>query len=132
MVLLQRDDFSLCQGAADFCRFKHSTSSCLQFSSPSPVTNTSSQLRAVCARGVASLPAAAADSADAAPLVVALLATEDTPDGLAASPLRSEGTPLAVPPILMLPEAPIPASPALTVPTGASRSTLPGGTLGLV
>ena len=78
---------------------------------------------------------------DSVPLVVALLATEDTPDRLAARPLRSEGTPLAVPPklmfrapmtcaaaMLMLPEAPMPASPALTVPTGASRSTLPGGT----
>ena len=89
------------QGAADFCRFKHSTSSCLQFSSPNPVTNTSSQLSAVCASGVTSLLAAAADSAEAAPLVVALLATEDTPDRLAANPLRSDGTPLALPPKLM-------------------------------
>src|SRR5258708_29609481 len=36
-----------------FCRFKHSMSSGLQFSSPRPVTNTSSQDSAVCASGAA-------------------------------------------------------------------------------
>src|SRR6202522_1953716 len=117
-------------------------SSCLQFSSPNPVTNTSSQLNVACAKGTVSL-AAFVSATDEVLLVVAPAATAETPDKLALRLLRSDGTPVAVPPklmlstpitcaaaMLMLPAAPMPASPASTVPTGASRSTLPSGTSG--
>src|SRR3984957_10078519 len=119
-------------------------SSFLQFSSPNPVTNTSSQLNAACAKGTVSL-AAFVSATDEVLLVVAPAATAETPDKLALRLLRSDGTPVAVPPklmlstpitcaaaILMFPAAPMPASPASTVPTGASRSTSPAGMLGFV
>ena len=77
------------QGDAVFWRFRHSISSCRQFSSPSPVTKTSSQLSAFCAREAVSL--AAEDSpAEAVPVVVEPAAAPVAPDRLVASPLRSE------------------------------------------
>src|SRR5258708_19728095 len=81
-----------------FCRFKHSMSSGLQFSSPRPVTNTSSQDSAVCASGAAASLSAVLLAAE---LVAALLAPPPplhTP--LPDAPLLPtlEQTPLYAPP----------------------------------
>src|ERR1700733_287398 len=131
--------------AGGFCRFKHSISSGLQFSSPSPVTNTSSHDRAFCASGAEASFSAAFPPTEAVAALLAPLAELDAPDNDGLMLLTSAGTPLAVPPklmlptpsteraaILMLPAAPMPASPALTVPTGAIKSTLPAGVVGSV
>src|ERR1700722_14131288 len=145
IIRTARDGVVTVQRVGVFCRFRHSMSSGLQFSSPRPVTNTSSQDKAFCASG-------AADSLSAAPPLTALvaallvpLAEFAAPDRDALTLLTSAGTPVAVPPklifvtpmtdwaaMLILPAAPMPASPALTVPTGAMRSTLPGGVVGSV
>src|SRR5579863_6390462 len=117
-------------------------SSGLQFSSPKPVTKTSSHDSAACASGAAASFSAAALAAAAVEALLAPPAAADAPESEAPILLICAGTPVAVPPklmllmptteaaaMLMLPAAPIPASPALTVPTGAIKSTLPGGVL---
>src|SRR5262245_39625354 len=109
------------------CRFRHSRSSCLQLSSPRPSTNTSSHDRAFCAIGACDSALFESGDTVSEATLVALLATLATPAKVAPSPLVSGGTPTAVPPnwmlsapmtfcaaMLILPAAPIPASPALT------------------
>src|SRR5258707_15186981 len=81
-----------------FRRFKHSMSSGLQFSSPRPVTKTSSQLRAVLASGAVSCLAALDSATEAVELFVVLAATAEAPDKVAPRLPTSGGTPVAVPP----------------------------------
>src|ERR1700730_8642335 len=120
-------------------------SSGLQFSSPSPVTNTSSHDNAVWASGAAASLSAALPAIELVDELVVLLAALDAPAKDAPMLLTSAGTPAAVPPklmlltpitaaaaMLMLPAAPMPASPALTVPCGAIKRTLAGGVVGAV
>src|ERR1700722_4080870 len=99
---------------------------------------------AVCAGGAAASLAAFESIADVT-LVVALLAVLAALASEAVIPLTSGGTPVAGVPklifatlrtdraeILILPAAPMPASPASTVPAGATRLTSPAGSVGLV
>src|SRR5262249_58479210 len=78
-------------------------------------------------------------------VVDTLAAVAAAPERAAVTPLTAGGTPVAAPPklmlpapttetaaMLMLPAAPMPASPAFTVPTGAIRSTLPAASAALV
>src|SRR5262249_56918121 len=107
-------------------------------------TSTPSEWVADCAGGVAGSRAALA-SREGVAVVDTLAALAAAPERAAVTPLTAGGTPVAAPPklmlpapttetaaMLMLPAAPMPASPALTVPTGAIRSTLPAGSLVLV
>src|SRR3984885_8719591 len=111
-------------------------SSGLQSSSPSPVTNTSSQLMAASATGVPPEAAFAAlklsATFDVAPAV------EEAPANAAPKPVTVTGTPTEVPLTVMLlaPRtavaaivkfpATMPASSAFTTPCGANKYTLPG------
>ena len=82
-----------------FCRFMHSTSSGLQFSSPRPVTNTSSQLSAAVATGAVACCALRASSSAAFALLVVLAApTFAGPESVRPMSLTCAGTPVAVPP----------------------------------
>src|SRR5262245_61505695 len=120
------------------CRARQSTSSALQTSSPKPSTNTSSQPSAADARGADCSERLAPWSTTAAAALLLPLETLLTPERPAARPPASTGTPTETPETVMLLEpgtavAPIvrlpatmPASPALTTPRGAYRSTSPG------
>src|ERR1700687_2961668 len=98
MLLLQ----TATQGRRVFCRLRHSTSSCLQLSSPKPVTNTSSHVSALCASGAAAASFALALSAARVEAFEVLAAVPDTPDSDAPRLLTCDGTPVAAPPKLML------------------------------
>src|SRR5258708_23732466 len=81
-----------------FWRFKHSMSSGLQFSSPRPVTKTSSHDSAACDSGAAASFSAAAPAAAAVEALLALPAAADAPESDAPILLICAGTPVAVPP----------------------------------
>src|SRR5208282_350006 len=119
-------------------------SSGLQFSSPRPVTKTSNHDSAACDSGAAASFSLFGVAVLAEELLAAL-AVLDAPASETPMLLTCAGTPVALPPkvmlsrpttcnaeMLILPAAPMPASPALTVPSGATRFTSPGFTLGSI